>query len=404
MSEITKFILESIEEADGDFERYSEIVRENQEDYRTLDSFISARMDKQELADRLGLTSTRALDGWKSKGMKFQRALQCAIALKLNLEEANEFFKKYAGMRSLYPASKQDFRLIYVLIYRERLEKQFPYGEKESVKEWVDRVLPMIEFVNKAESISKKDEKSGKEDARVSTEAYLEALMEQNLELLPKIKFRSAGERALAYLDELVKDTPFEKNYGNRSAHSDLIENINDRNGSIRIDLFEEEEKGHYELIRRKLEEGVIPHRDELIQFAMGMTLGLGKEEVSELLVKSGYEPLMARDLYEGLLITIYLYEESAESDQLEYNDFQVFVSEKVDEVIAANVKGYAFDRISKVSLAVLRLGVAEMLFDETVPDGVAVSEAMAIAETFEDEKTKTFVNGVLGAVSRGKE
>ena len=76
----------------------------------------------------------------------------------------------------------------------------------------------------------------------------------------------------------------------------------------------------------------------------------------------------------------------------------------KVDETIAANVKGYAFDRISKVSLAVLRLGVAEMLFDETVPDGVAVSEAMAIAETFEDEKTKTFVNGVLGAVSRGKE
>ena len=77
---------------------------------------------------------------------------------------------------------------------------------------------------------------------------------------------------------------------------------------------------------------------------------------------------------------------------------------EKVDEVIAANVKGYVFERISKVSLAVLRLGVAEMLFDETGPDGVAVSEAMAIAETFEDEKSKTFVNGVLGAVSRGKE
>ena len=76
----------------------------------------------------------------------------------------------------------------------------------------------------------------------------------------------------------------------------------------------------------------------------------------------------------------------------------------KVDETIAANVKGYAFDRISKVSLAVLRLAVAEMLFDETVPDGVAVSEAMAISETFEDEKSKTFVNGVLGAVSRGKE
>ena len=36
------------------------------------------------------------------------------------------------------------------------------------------------------------------------------------------------------------------------------------------------------------------------------------------------------------------------------------------------------------------------MLFDDSVPDGVAVSEAMAIAETFEDEKSKTFVNGVF--------
>lgn len=342
MSEITKFILESIENADGNFEQYSEVVKENKDDYRTLEHYISSRADKQELAERLGLTSTRALDAWGIKGIKFQRAMQCAIALKLSLEEANEFFKKYAGMRSLYPASEEDFRHIYVLIYRERLEKQFPYEKKESVKEWMKRIIPQIEFLNQVKFVSEENKNTDTVDQRMPTDKFLDILMEQNLEVLPKIKFRSAGEKALAYLDELVTDTPYEKNYGNRSAKSEITENVNDRNGSIRLDLYYEEEKGHYDLIRRKLKNGDIPHRDELIQFAMDMNLGLEIEKVNELLVKSGYEPLMARNIYEGLLITIYLYEEgniSADANDsknsLDYLDFQVFVSEKVDEALS---------------------------------------------------------------------
>lgn len=74
-----------------------------------------------------------------------------------------------------------------------------------------------------------------------------------------------------------------------------------------------------------------------------------------------------------------------------------------IDEAIGRNIKGYTFERISKVSLAVLRLAVAEILFDDEIPDGVAISEAMEIAATYEDEKSKTFVNGVLGSVAREK-
>ncbi len=74
-----------------------------------------------------------------------------------------------------------------------------------------------------------------------------------------------------------------------------------------------------------------------------------------------------------------------------------------IDEAIGQNIKGYTFERISKVSLAVMRLAVSEILFDEDIPDGVAISEAMEIAAAYEDEKSKAFVNGVLGAVSRGK-
>ena len=76
---------------------------------------------------------------------------------------------------------------------------------------------------------------------------------------------------------------------------------------------------------------------------------------------------------------------------------------EQIDSLIEANVKGYTFDRISKVSLAVMRLGVYEIIFDDSIPDGVAISEAMGIAAEYEDEKSKAFVNGVLGSVARGK-
>ena len=327
MSEVTDFILEQIEDTKGDLWFYSKVVKDNEEFYRTLDEYIVSKIDKQELADRLGLTSTRAFDSWEVKGMKYHRALECAIAMKLDLEEANEFLTKYAGMRALYPASKEDFRAIYVLIYREKLEKQFPYKEKESVKEWMERVFPLLEFTEKANKLSKMNENASEDATKSATKTYLEALLEQNLELIPSLKFRSAGERALEYLDELVVDTPFEKNYGNRSSGNEDTEDAEEdekkkeRNGSIRMDLYGEEEKDHYRLIRNKLKKGEIPHRDELIQFAMCSTLSIGRKEINQFLIKSGYEPLMARDLYEGLLLTVYIYDECADLGEKESNE-----------------------------------------------------------------------------------
>jgi hypothetical protein len=237
MSKITDFILEEIQFADGDLEAYSEVVKENKELYRTFEEYISSRMEAQELANRLGLTSTRAIKSWGTDGIKIERAKQCAIALKLNLEEANEFLAKYAGMRCLYPASKEDFRFMYMLIYREQLEKQFPYKENESVEKWMDRVFQSLKIEEQVEKVPVgKVVSSPKEETRVATKTYLDILMGQNLQKLPGLKFRSAGEKALEYLDELVKNTPFEKNYGNRSSGSEKADEQNERNVSIRTD------------------------------------------------------------------------------------------------------------------------------------------------------------------------
>jgi N utilization substance protein B len=69
-----------------------------------------------------------------------------------------------------------------------------------------------------------------------------------------------------------------------------------------------------------------------------------------------------------------------------------------IDAVILEHTKGYTFARISKVCLAVMRVAIYEILFLDSVPNSVAISEAMEIASKYEDEKSKAFVNGVLGA------
>ena len=75
----------------------------------------------------------------------------------------------------------------------------------------------------------------------------------------------------------------------------------------------------------------------------------------------------------------------------------------EIDEVIKENLANYTFERISKVSLAVLRVAVYEINYVADIPDAVAASEAVNISEIYEDEKSKGFINGILGSVIRKK-
>ena len=71
---------------------------------------------------------------------------------------------------------------------------------------------------------------------------------------------------------------------------------------------------------------------------------------------------------------------------------------EKIDEVISSYSKGYEISRISRVALAALRISVFEILFCKDIPHGVSVNEAIEIVKEYEDDKTRKFVNGILGS------
>ena len=73
---------------------------------------------------------------------------------------------------------------------------------------------------------------------------------------------------------------------------------------------------------------------------------------------------------------------------------------EKLDASIAAHLRGWTIERISKVDLAILRLGAYELMLGEN-PAGVVINEAVELANQYSSEKAGSFINGVLGSLSR---
>ena len=74
----------------------------------------------------------------------------------------------------------------------------------------------------------------------------------------------------------------------------------------------------------------------------------------------------------------------------------------EIDEMITASANGWDPARMNKVDLAILRLAVYEMKYGET-PIGVAINEAVELAKKYSEPKSKQFINGILGSISRSK-
>lgn len=74
---------------------------------------------------------------------------------------------------------------------------------------------------------------------------------------------------------------------------------------------------------------------------------------------------------------------------------------EEIDSLINDNLVGWSAKRISKVSRAILRLAVCELLYSDNMPVGVAINEAVEIAKKYATADDASYVNGVLGTIAR---
>ena len=96
--------------------------------------------------------------------------------------------------------------------------------------------------------------------------------------------------------------------------------------------------------------------------------------------------------------------DELGEQDQSYMEEKYRRIVEKLPELdrrIEETAKSWRISRMGKVDLTILRLAVYEMEFDDDVPVGVAINEAVELSKKFGGDDSPAFVNGILGKIGK---
>ncbi|MCU9594092.1 transcription antitermination factor NusB [Caldibacillus thermolactis] len=72
---------------------------------------------------------------------------------------------------------------------------------------------------------------------------------------------------------------------------------------------------------------------------------------------------------------------------------------EEIDRIISEHLEKWTLERLANVDRNVLRLAVSEMKYTDDVPSAVTINEAVELGKRFGDEKSGSFINGVLSKI-----
>ena len=104
------------------------------------------------------------------------------------------------------------------------------------------------------------------------------------------------------------------------------------------------------------------------------------------------------------------LYENAEDIDGFKKDKFTETLFEGVsacspdlDELIGKYSKGWSSERMSKTSLAILRLSVFELKYLEDVPMSVSINEAVELAKKYDGDEAPAFINGVLNSLAKAE-
>jgi N utilization substance protein B len=100
-----------------------------------------------------------------------------------------------------------------------------------------------------------------------------------------------------------------------------------------------------------------------------------------------------------------YFDEREADPGSMEYiTDLVAGVNERIKEIDSCIgsylASSWKIDRISKVDLALLRMGYYEIKYREDVPKGAAINEAVELAKKYGSDSSGKFINGILANIS----
>ena len=131
--------------------------------------------------------------------------------------------------------------------------------------------------------------------------------------------------------------------------------------------------------------ENILPRREARENaFLLAFSQTFGDVPLAEALTNHAEDEEHPVDGFSKLLLNAY-YDHSAE----------------VDDEIRAHLRNWTMERLPRVSLTVLRLAIAEMLFGGENKPGVAINEAVELTKKYGADEDYQFVNGLLGAVAR---
>ena len=126
------------------------------------------------------------------------------------------------------------------------------------------------------------------------------------------------------------------------------------------------------------------------------MTRKEAREEAFRLLFEKEFHPTDSPSA---------VYVLAAEDRELPENDYIKTVyfgvcehQAEIDELIARYSKGWKTGRITPVSRSAIRLCIYEMLYMKDIPTAVSINEAVELVKQFDDQKMRSFVNGLLNS------
>lgn len=71
----------------------------------------------------------------------------------------------------------------------------------------------------------------------------------------------------------------------------------------------------------------------------------------------------------------------------------------RIDELIMSYSQGWDFDRMPVIDRNILRIGIYELLWNDEIPDSVAISEALELAQSLSTPESAKFINGILASI-----
>lgn len=132
---------------------------------------------------------------------------------------------------------------------------------------------------------------------------------------------------------------------------------------------------------------------------------GIGNRRKGRILA---FQALYSYDISAAQLEDLFQYDWVKEDVSEDIKTFSSFLIkgavenlDELDDLIKGSLQNWDFDRLEKVSLAILRMSIYALLYQKDIPPKVVIDEAVEITKEFGTDDSYRFVNGILDNIKK---